>query len=98
MRLSRTIDSVDDCHAYPNFRVLKEDMSRLFAELRFPEQVRLENGSTFSGEEAFLLLLMRMRYPGRLSNLERYFGREYSQLSRLFRWATDFSSKCTATA
>ncbi|CBN75972.1 conserved unknown protein [Ectocarpus siliculosus] len=53
-------------------------------------QVRLENGSTFSGEEAFLLLLMRMRYPGRLSDLEKYFGREYSQLSRLFRWATDF--------
>ncbi|CAN0145299.1 unnamed protein product, partial [Ectocarpus sp. 8 AP-2014] len=52
--------------------------------------VRLENGSTFRGEEAFLLLLMRMRYPGRLADLERYFGREYSQLSRLFRWATDF--------
>lgn len=32
----------------------------------------------------------KQRYPGRLSDLERYFGREYSQLSRLFRWPTDF--------
>lgn len=61
IRLTRTIDSVYDYDAYHNFRVLKGDMPRHFAALRFPAQVGLENGSTYSGEEAFLLLLMRMR-------------------------------------
>ena len=61
IRLARTIDSVDDCDAYHNFRTLKPDMRRLMEALRFPDVVTLENGSVFTGEEAFLLLLMRMR-------------------------------------
>jgi len=60
-RLVRTIESVDDCDAYHNFRTLKADMPRLMAALGFPAEARLENGSVFSGEEAFLLFLMRMR-------------------------------------
>ena len=28
-------------------------------------------------------------YPGHVSDLERFFGQEYSQLSSLFGWATD---------
>lgn len=61
LRLARSIASIDDCDAYHNFRCLKADMPRLMAALGFPAVVRVENGSTFNGEEAFLLLLMRMR-------------------------------------
>ncbi|CAN0394808.1 unnamed protein product [Phaeothamnion confervicola] len=49
----------------------------------------VENCSFFAGEDALLFLLRRFAYPGCLSDLEAEFGREYSQLSRLFRAVVD---------
>ncbi|CAB1096514.1 unnamed protein product [Ectocarpus sp. CCAP 1310/34] len=58
--VTRIIDSVDDCDAYHNYRTLKKDMPRLMEAFGFPNLIGLENGCVFRGEEAFLLLLMRM--------------------------------------
>ncbi|CAM9637066.1 unnamed protein product, partial [Choristocarpus tenellus] len=58
--------------------------------MQFPPVFRCKNGSLFTGGEGFLLLIRRLRYPGRLVDLEEEFGIEYSELSRLFNTVMDW--------
>eukprot|EP00903_Cladosiphon_okamuranus_P018062 g16623.t1 len=75
---------VGDCDAHHNYRALKKDTPRLMEALGFPNWVRLENGGVFRGEEAFLLLLMRMRDVSAESvrSYLRCFGGRLSSSSR----------------
>ncbi|CAM9978727.1 unnamed protein product, partial [Choristocarpus tenellus] len=58
--------------------------------MKFPPVFLCINSSLFTGDEGFLLLIRRLRYPGHLVDLEEEFGIEYSQLSHLFKTVMDW--------
>lgn len=67
-----------------DYRFLKEHLPLLKQCLRIPEFFVLRNGIKINGEEALLITLFRFSYPVRLVSMEAKFGREHSQLSRIF--------------
>ncbi|CAM9727178.1 unnamed protein product [Phaeothamnion confervicola] len=72
-----------------NVRFRKSDIQSLKEALRISAFLKVENCSFFAGEDSLLFLLHRYAYPGRFSNLEAEFRREYFQLSCLFRVMMD---------
>lgn len=57
------------------------------AALRIPEEYELDNGGRVPGVEAFCILLNRLSYPNRLSQLIQSFARSPSMISRIFNHA-----------
>jgi hypothetical protein len=55
----------------------------LLAILRIPVTITLNNGGKCNGEEALLLLLYMSSFPTRQNTVQKLFGREYSQISRI---------------
>jgi hypothetical protein len=84
-----TIDGCSEETCYSQYRFLKRDLRYLFIALRFPERIVLPNKSVVQGEKEFLLMLYRMAYPRRLVDMEEYFGREYSTISRCFNYVVN---------
>ena len=83
----RGIDSFSEGQCWHFLRFRREDLHTLFDLMGFPVVITLDNGGTCSGEYAFCLMLYRLAYPTRLFTLQYVFGREYSQLSRVFKHA-----------
>jgi hypothetical protein len=71
-------------------RFRKGDIESLRQLLNFPDMITLPNRGCCDGEYAFCLLLWRLHYPNTLANLQSTFGRDYSQLSRIFKAAVDW--------
>jgi nuclease HARBI1 len=84
-----TIDGCSEEECYSQFRFLKRDLRHLYIALRFPDRIVLDNKSVILGEKAFLMMLYRMAYPRRLVDLEAFFGREYSTVSRCFTFVVN---------
>jgi nuclease HARBI1 len=87
---NRGIDSFsnEECWTYLRFR--KSDIWRLFELCGFPNEILCSNGLRCSGQYAFCLMLYRLAYPTRLHTLQSTFGRDHSQISRIFNAAIDF--------
>ena len=62
---------------------MKEDIHLLANHLFIPISYRCQNGTVAGGVEALLLLLRRMTYPNRLSDLCQLFGRPEPELSMI---------------
>lgn len=88
-KIELTIDGCSEETCYSQYRFQKRDLRYLFIALRFPEIITLPNKSIVRGEKAFLLMLFRMAYPRRLVDMEEYFGREYSTVSRCFNFVVN---------
>ena len=58
--------------------------------LQIPESFKLKNRCRINGQEALLFLLYRIHYPETLQKMEKMWGREYSQLSRIFSFMIDW--------
>ena len=86
----RNIDSFSDDFCWHVLRFRKRDLHRLFVLLHFPQLIRCDNGTKCCGQYAFCLMIFRLAYPTRLVTLQEEFGRDYSQLSRIFQAAVDF--------
>lgn len=89
---NRLIDSFSDEECWQNLRFRKEDVRRLYAITQFPPIICCDNGTVCNGEYAFCLMLHRLAYPSRLFSLQSIFGREFTQLSRIFSYAVTFMS------
>ena len=50
----------------------------------------LENRGRVSPEKAFLFTLYRLHCPGNLVDMQHYWGKEYTQLSRIFKAMVDY--------
>jgi nuclease HARBI1 len=87
---NRRIDSFTDEECYHNLRFRRADLYRLYNITQFPLFIRCANGTTCNGEYAFCLLLYFIAYPTRLFTLQSIFGREFTQLSRIFQYAVTF--------
>jgi hypothetical protein len=62
---------------------MKQDVDRLVAALDLPARLPMDNRLRVSGRDGLLLLLRRLAYPNRLSDLERLFGRPRDEISRV---------------
>lgn len=87
---NRLINSFTDEECYRDLRWYKDDFHDLCQKLQIPFQVTLDNGLTFPGEHAFILLLYKSHYPSTYFSLQDTFGREYTQLCRILNWAVEF--------
>lgn len=83
----RGIDSFTDEDSYRHLRFRKPELQSLLHHLGFPDMILLDNGTSSSGEYAFCFMLYRLHYPSSLAALQSTFGRDYSQLSRIFKYA-----------
>lgn len=68
-----------------NFRFRVKHMTRLMTCLRIPAEFQLDNGSWVNGQEGLLIMLKLHAYPTRLTELEQFFGWEYSRISRIYK-------------
>lgn len=64
-------------------RLSKDDVRLLCDLLRVPEIYMCPNGTVVGGQESLLLLLRRLTYPNRLSDLCSLFGRPEPELSMI---------------
>ena len=83
---NRLISSSSDEDCW-HLRFRKPDLYRLFELSEFPAVVKCSNGMICPGEHAFCLMLYRISYPSRVISLQDLFGRDYTQLSRIFKYA-----------
>jgi hypothetical protein len=83
----RMIDSFTPEEAWHYLRFRIPELKKLFILFEFPNFVKCDNGIVCPGEHAFVLMLYRISYPTRLFQLQDIIGRDYSQLSRIFKFA-----------
>ena len=69
---------------YIFLRFEKNDLFCLHKALAIPEKYVCSQGTTAAGMEALMILLRRLAYPNRLSDLVQLFGRRKSELSLMF--------------
>lgn len=83
---NRLIDTFSDEECWHYLRFRKPELRKLFL---LPDIVRCPNGIVCPGEHALCLMLYRIAYPSRLISLQEIFGRDYTQLSRIFKFTVD---------
>lgn len=72
----------DDC--FTDFRFKKQDIPRLKNVLQIPDQITCYNDVVCDGTEALCILLRRLAYPTRFSDMIPKFGRAVPQLCMIF--------------
>jgi hypothetical protein len=77
-----TVNSYSDDECWRLLRFKKDDITKLIELLGMPPFFRSESRHRYTREFSFILLLRRMAYPGRLTDLEQEFGRDHTSLSR----------------
>ena len=87
---NRMFDSFTDEECWHYLRFRRRELTILFELSGFPANVKCLNGISCPGEYAFMLMLYRLAYPSRLFTLQEIFGREYTQLPRIFKYAINF--------
>lgn len=75
------LDTMDEAECVAEFRFPKIDIPILAAALQIPEVFRGQQGTVCSGLEGLCLLLRRMAYPCRFSDLVPRFGSPVPELS-----------------
>ena len=75
-----------------NFRFTKTDIIHLANSLRLPDRFLCKNGTVASKLEGLCILLRRLAYPNRLTDMIQMFGRSKSELSMVINNAVDFVS------
>ncbi len=86
-RFDRTdlrIGSFSDAEADQLLGFRKDHLPALLQVFQIPDTFKLNNAGSINGEEAFLFFLYRLKRPSLLFETQRKWGREYTQLSRIF--------------
>jgi hypothetical protein len=81
---NRRIASFTEAECWRDLRFRREDLYTVCQLLNIPPYVPCGNNMFVEGDYAFCVFLYRMHYPSTLAMLQTTFGREYSQLSRIF--------------
>ena len=76
-----TFDDMDSPECLAQFRVEKQDMSRLADALGIPLVLKCQQRSICDGVEGLCMLLQRFAYPCRLSDMIARFGRPVPVIS-----------------
>jgi hypothetical protein len=86
----RNFDHFDDLSCYEKFRFKKPDLPRILVALHIPATITTASRCRFSDQEALMILLHRLSYPGRLEQLEDTYGRPRSHLSEVINTLSKF--------
>jgi hypothetical protein len=89
------IDQYTDTQSLDMFRFNRAELCRLLYCFQLPDMIRVGQPghyNLFTPQEALLVLLRRLCYPNRLSDLVEVFGMSMSEMSMVFNWALDFIS------
>lgn len=78
------LQDIPDVQCEAMFRFSKGDMERLRDALQLPANYICSQGTIATGMEALMILLRRLAYPNRWSDLVPVFGRTVSELSLIF--------------
>ena len=74
------LENMQNNECLAEFRVKKEDVPVLVEALQIPETVRCEQCSVCGGIEGLCLLLRRLAYPCRYSDMIPHFGRPVPEI------------------
>jgi hypothetical protein len=81
--MSLTIDDWSAFVVYQNTRMTTAEFKLAVHYLQIPARFHTSNRLALTGEEAFIISLTRLTYPNRLSQLEKVFNRDYTEVSRI---------------
>ena len=83
-REERRISELTDQTCWEDFRFRKPHLSELLTAFDLPEYISTRSRYTFHREECLLILLFRLSFPKRYSDMERVFGRHRSHICEAF--------------
>jgi len=84
------LNSLDSSECKAEFRVEKEDIPHLAMSIGVPNKFKCSQGTVCSGLEGLCLLLKRLAYPCRYSDLIHRFGRPVPELCMLTNVVLDW--------
>ena len=84
------LDNISTADCYAEFRFEKQDIPLLAEALQLPPRIRCEQRSICDGVEGLCMLLKRIAYPCRYSDLIPRFGRPVSTLSLITNQVIDY--------
>ena len=84
------LDKYTDEECVNSFRFRKTDVAHLATALRLPHRFLCRNGTVAGCIEGLCILLRRLAYPIRLTNMIPMFGRSKSELSMILNDVVDF--------
>ena len=84
------LDEMDDTECKAEFRFRKTDIPLLAEALRIPEKFTCSQGTTSDGIEGLCMVLKRLSYPCRYSDLIPRFGRPVPVLSMINNAVLDY--------
>lgn len=87
---NRQINSWSDLECWHNFRFHREDLITIFDLLNFPPTILISNGTQINSQYAFQILLWRLHNNTQLNKMTEVFGRDTTQISRIFNSALHF--------
>lgn len=85
-----SLDNLDASECITEFRVSKQDIPVLARLLQVPQRFKCSQGTVCSGIEGLCLLLKRLAYPCRYSDLIHRFGRPVPELCMLYNVVLDW--------
>lgn len=84
------LDDMNDAECFAEFRVRKRDLNLLCDVLQIPDNLICSQGSTASGLEGLCIILKRLAYPCRYSDMIHRFGMPVPVLSMVFNEVLDY--------
>ena len=84
------LQTIEDDECIAEFRFAKQDIPFLVQTLGIPDYMWCYQGTRFSDIEGICLLLRRLAYPCRYSDLIPRFGRVEPEISMITKKMTDF--------
>ena len=85
-----SLDSLDEAECLAMFRFRKQDIPLLAQVLGVPEKIACPQRSVCSGMEAFCMVLKRVAYPCRYSDMIQCFGRPVPELCMITNTMLDW--------
>ena len=85
-----TLNDVTDDESLAEFRFYKGDITRLVKAFHLPPKFICNNGTTASAEEGLCMLLRRLAYPCRYSDIIPRFGRSKPELCMIVNTVLKF--------
>ena len=85
-----TLVNMDEAECKAEFRVEKNDLQRLAEALQIPGTLKCYQGTVCDGMEGLCMLLKRLAYPCRFSDMISRFGRSVPELCMITNRVMDF--------
>ena len=85
-----TLVNMDEAECKAEFRVEKNDLQRLAEALQIPGTFKCHKGTVCDGMEGLCMLLKRLAYPCRFSDMISRFGRSVPELCMITNRVMDF--------